>query len=108
MPYPPHHETLSHVTKDNWRDLAAKKKQATLDAIPKEWRFDASQYAQLKNVTDVPAKTGILSDKDLEITEIDDANELASKIAKGTYTSVDVATAYLKRAAVAHQLVNCA
>lgn len=107
MVFPPLHTTLPHVTKDNWRDFAAQKKQATLDAIPKEWRFDASQFAQQKNVIDVPAKTGILSDKDLEITEIDDANQLAAKLADGTYSAVEVTTAYLKRAAVAHQLVNC-
>lgn len=76
MVFPPHHETLPHLTKDNWREHAAKKKQSTLDAIPKEWRFDVSKYAQLKNVIDVPKQTGILSDKDLEITEIDDATQV--------------------------------
>jgi amidase len=107
MVYPPHHETLPHLTKDNWREHAAKKKQSTLDAIPKEWRFDAAKYAGQKNVIDIPRQTGILSDKDIEITEIDDANQLAAKLADGSYTAVDVTTAYLKRAAVAHQLVNC-
>jgi len=107
MVYPPHHETLPHLTKDNWREHAAKKKQSTLDAIPKEWRFDAAKYAGQKNVIDIPRQTGNLSDKDIEITEIDDANQLAAKLADGSYTAVDVTTAYLKRAAVAHQLVNC-
>lgn len=107
MPYPPYHATLPNVTKDTWRDLAAKKKQSVLDAIPKGWQFDASKYAGRSNVTDVPKETGILSSRDLEITEIDDANELVAALASGTYSAVEVTTAFLKRAAIAHQLVNC-
>lgn len=52
---------------------------------------------------EVPSK--ILSAQELEITEHKSVVELAKKIAEKKYTSVDVVTAYCKRAAIAHQLV---
>lgn len=78
--YPPHHEKLEHVTKDNWRDLAAKKKQSVIDAIPSEWLLPKGKYDDLQNVMDVPKDCGILSAKELEITEIDDASEVSLPI----------------------------
>ena len=76
MPYPPHHTTLSHITKDNWREHAAKKKQSVIDAIPSEWKFDASKYGDRSNVLSVPEETGLLSAQELEITNVDDATQV--------------------------------
>ena len=78
MLYPPHHTTLSHITKDNWREHAAKKKQSVLDAIPSEWKFDASKYDDRSNILSVPEETGLLSSQELEITDIDDATQVRS------------------------------
>ncbi|KAK9899619.1 amidase [Cystobasidium minutum MCA 4210] len=104
---PPHHEKLPHVTKENWRELAAQKKQSVYDAIPKRWLLPKGKYDDLLNVMDVPKDCGILSSKDLEITEIDDVPVLAKKIAQEELSSAEVATAFCKRAAIAHQLTNC-
>lgn len=78
--YPPHHEKLPHVTKENWRDLAAKKKQSVYDAIPQEWLLPKGKYDDLNDVMHVPEDCGILTAKDLEITEIDDVPVVSSVV----------------------------
>lgn len=66
------------------------------EAIPKESGID---------VTKIPEK--FLSEKEIEITDLTGVS-LAAAIASGKYTSVEVFTAYAKRATMAHQLTNCA
>ncbi|BGO91547.1 hypothetical protein NBRC10512_003206 [Rhodotorula toruloides] len=103
-----YHQTLPHLTKDNWREHAAAKREQRDGLIPTEWRLSPDVLAAAgDNVTGVPATCGILSAKELEITELDEVEELAKRIADKTYTAVEVATAFSKRAAVAQQLTNC-
>lgn len=59
------------------------------------------------DVSSIPRTCGILSPKDLEITENYDAVGLAEAIAACKYTAVEVATAFSKRAIIAHQLTCC-
>lgn len=56
---------------------------------------------------DVPRTCGILTEKELDITENYDATALVEKMAKGDLKSVEVVTAFCKRAAVAQQCVSC-
>lgn len=74
--YPPHHTTLPHITKDNWREHAAAKRDSRDKLIPAEWRLTPDKYDKLVNVLGVPADCGILSATELEITELDDATEV--------------------------------
>ncbi|UNI17103.1 Amidase [Purpureocillium takamizusanense] len=60
-----------------------------------------------KNVTAIPRECGILSPEEIEITETYDATALASAIASRKLTAVAVATAFAKRAIIAHQLTCC-
>ncbi|GJN80011.1 hypothetical protein PLIIFM63780_003535 [Purpureocillium lilacinum] len=60
-----------------------------------------------KNVTAVPRECGILSPGEVEITETYDATALAAAIASKKLTAVAVATAFAKRAIIAHQLTCC-
>lgn len=60
-----------------------------------------------KDVTAVPRESGLMSDKELEITEKYDAVALAEAIASKKLTAVAVATAFAKRAIIAHQLTCC-
>ncbi|CAI6067343.1 unnamed protein product [Clonostachys chloroleuca] len=60
-----------------------------------------------KDVSNVPQESGILSAKDLEITDQYDAVALAEAIASKKLTAVEVATAFAKRAIIAHQLTCC-
>ncbi|CAF1403491.1 unnamed protein product [Rotaria magnacalcarata] len=92
----------------DWEEKAIKKRSSLLDLIPQEWRLPESILTALPNdCTMIPAQCGILSELDLEITEINEIDELVHRIAEGRYTAVEVTTAYCKRAAIAHQLVNC-
>lgn len=59
------------------------------------------------NVTDIPRTCGILSKEEISITEDYDAIALAEAIAERKLTAVQVAKAFCKRAAIAHQLSCC-
>lgn len=76
--------------------------------IPKEYHLpkDIIDKPPL-NVTDIPRTCGILSKEELYITEDYDATALAEAIANRKLTAVEVATAFCKRAAIAHQLSRC-
>ncbi|KAL4780085.1 putative amidase C550.07 [Aspergillus varians] len=76
--------------------------------VPKELRLPASIIqAPPKNVTKVPRECGLLSQQELEITEKFDAVALAKQIASKKFTAVAVATAFAKRAILAHQATCC-
>ncbi|KAF2672715.1 amidase [Microthyrium microscopicum] len=95
---------------EDWREVSARKKKSNLEKIPNEWRLSAdirAKYSDSANVLDVPKTSGVLSSKEVEITEAYDASGLLERIAAGELSSYDVAVAFCKRAAIAHQLVNC-
>ncbi|KIW68847.1 acetamidase [Phialophora macrospora] len=88
-----------------WEDIAADKKARIDKSIPDEWRIGVQ--GQDDSVMDVPAKSGILSSEEIDITN-SSAVDLVAKLASGQLKSVDVTLAFCKRAALAHQLLNCA
>jgi Asp-tRNA(Asn)/Glu-tRNA(Gln) amidotransferase A subunit family amidase len=59
------------------------------------------------NVLDIPAKCGILSAREIDITEGYDATALLQKLASKELSAVEVTTAFCKRAAIAQQLTFC-
>lgn len=87
-----------------WKYIAAKKKQEQNDSIPKEWLI--STDTERLDVRSIPKECGLLSTKELEITETVDVGVLLTKLAKAEWSSVEVTTAFYKRATVAHQLVE--
>jgi amidase len=89
MPFPAHHETLKHVTKDNWKDLAAVKRKSVYNAIPENWLLPEGKYSDLQNVMDVPKDCGLLSEQELEITEIDDVAEVGSVLSCAFLCTLD-------------------
>lgn len=89
-------------------ELIAQRKQAERDAlIPAAWRLSSLPAEDVLNVTHVPAKSGILSANEIEITEGYDAMALAEAIRTKALTSVQVTMAFCKRAAIAQQVTNC-
>lgn len=60
-----------------------------------------------KDVRAVPRECGLLTPSELEITDKYDAVGLAEAIASKKLTAVAVATAFCKRAIIAHQLTCC-
>ncbi|KAI4620720.1 uncharacterized protein J4E87_007048 [Alternaria ethzedia] len=96
----------------DWRTLAASKREFVYAKIPKDWRLPSSQTSQYTedssiSVLDVPRTCGILTEKELDITENYDATDLVKMMAEGQLTSTEVVTAFCKRAAVAQQCVSC-
>ncbi|KAF2157139.1 amidase [Myriangium duriaei CBS 260.36] len=91
----------------SYKAIAARK-QAERDArIPSDWRLKTLPPASQTNVLDIPRTCGILTERELQITEIRDATALIKDLQAGLVTSSQVARAFCKRAAIAHQVTNC-
>lgn len=99
----------------DWREIVAQKRTLLQNQIPAEWRLSDTLLESLpvsspKGIRlineDVPRRSGILSDVELEITENYSASQLLQKLASREYTSLAVTTAFCKRAAIAQQLVS--
>ncbi|KAH0164461.1 amidase, partial [Aureobasidium melanogenum] len=74
--------------------------------IRNEWKL-SKKLALGNNVLEVPKTCGILSDREITITEENDAVDIVDKIRQQEYTAEEVTLAFCKRAAVAQQLTNC-
>ncbi|KAL3447800.1 amidase signature domain-containing protein [Aspergillus insuetus] len=100
------------IPASDWQVLVTKKR-AQLDAqIPAEWRLSESFLASIPAngrliEDDVVRRSGILSNEELEITENYSAKGLLSNLASGDMSSLQVTTAFCKRAAIANQLTSC-
>ena len=102
--------TAPHIA--DWQTLAQSKRESVFAAIPKDWLLPLSQTSQYTetssiSVLDVPRTCGILTEKELDITENYDATDLVGMMAERRLTSTEVVTAFCKRAAVAQQCVSC-
>ncbi|KAF1918102.1 amidase signature domain-containing protein [Ampelomyces quisqualis] len=96
----------------DWQELAKSKRESAFARIPTDWILPTtltSQYTETTglNVLDVPRTCGLLTEQELAITEDHDATALVELMSTGKLKSVDVVTAFCKRAAIAQQCVNC-
>ncbi|KAJ7175978.1 general amidase [Mycena filopes] len=98
----------SNVTavQSDWQERCAQRKRAQTQSIPPDWLIEALPKSQL-NVMDVPRQCGLLSALELEITETVDVQILLDKLRAAEWSSVQVTTAFYKRAIIAQQLTNC-
>ncbi|KAJ5211857.1 acetamidase [Penicillium cinerascens] len=87
-----------------WEERAADKRNRIDDSIPSEWKIQ--NLPTDDSVFDFPQRSGLLSGQELTITQ-SSATDLVKKLAQGELKAVDVTIAFCKRAALAHQLVNC-
>ena len=102
--------TRTTSTTNDWRTLVARKREQLDDQIPSEWRLTERFLATIPTSgrlieADVIRGSGILSEIELDITENYSATELLVELSKGNRSSVQVTTAFCKRAAIAQQLV---
>jgi amidase len=88
----------------NWKDLAAAKKAHQQTTIPRQWIIANPPPKDQLDVSALPESYGVLSAKDVEITN-SQVDVLLAKLADGTWSAMDVTTAFSKRAIIAHQLV---
>jgi hypothetical protein len=94
-------------TEAPWQSIARRKQQEQANAIPQSWTLKTRPAANRKNVLAIPRECGILSGREIEITEKYDATALVQQLVARKLKSVDVVTAFCKRAAIAQQLVRC-
>lgn len=92
---------------EKWQLVAWAKQDERFSRIPKDWILPFSPSPHVKTYVDIPRKCGLLSAEELRITEQYDACGLAEAIRKRELKCADVARAFCKRAAIAHQLTNC-
>lgn len=98
------------MTISTWQEKAAAKRAEIAAKIPQEWLLSAEFLKEATgdaNVLDIPARCGILTSSEIQITEIQDATTLRDKLVARELSAVEVATAFCKRAAIAQQLTCC-
>lgn len=93
------------MTTTTWQERAQAKKRQQLESIPKEWVLTSLPDKDQLDVSEFPKTCGLLSAREIEITE-SHVDVILSNLAKGTWSAVEVTTAFSKRAVVAHQLVR--
>ncbi|KAK6387039.1 hypothetical protein LTS17_000304 [Exophiala oligosperma] len=94
-----------------WETLVQAKQAEAAEKIPKEWLLPESLTPNISEtgdtcVLDVPRESGLLTAKQLEITEAYDATALLEKLHSGQLTSAEVTEAFCIRAAIAQQVVR--
>ncbi|USP74811.1 uncharacterized protein yc1106_02085 [Curvularia clavata] len=90
-----------------WELVSQRKKAEQNARIPAEWRLSMLPGPEVHNYTEIPRECGLLTKEELQITEQYDAVALAKVIREKQLKCLDVARAFCKRAAIAHQLTNC-
>ncbi|KAK8061223.1 hypothetical protein PG997_015444 [Apiospora hydei] len=104
---------------ESWQDKVARKRWSRQNDIPTAWALPESVLDSLPALCDFPSTrlnliakdvpwlSGILTEREIEITESHTVTSLLEGLASGTFTSVEVTLAFSKRAAIAQQLTNC-
>ena len=102
-------------TTSTWQEIAARKRAARDVLIPAVWKLPSKflprdpplfEYGP-QNVLNVPRECGLLNSTELQITEGYTIKTLLQALSSRKVSSVDVTTAFCKRAAIAQQLTNC-
>ncbi|KAI8681032.1 Amidase [Fusarium keratoplasticum] len=96
----------------DWKSLIEAKRAHLYAQIRPEWRLPGNITKQVHHTSDASAfdllnNTNLLSQRERKITENYDASELIEMMATAVISSVEVTTAFCKRAAAAQQLTNC-
>ncbi|KAL4918643.1 amidase signature domain-containing protein [Aspergillus aurantiobrunneus] len=92
-----------------WEAQASKACNILQQSIPKQWMIPSDQLPPVNqlDVVDFPRKSGVLTDKELAITEMS-ATALVTAMGKGGFSAEEVVVAFLKRSVIGHQLLNFA
>jgi hypothetical protein len=95
----------------DWEAIGKEKRAQAAEKIPKAWRLDAKYTANISetasnNVLGVPGECGLLTSKQLDITENYDATALLEKLHSGAFSAFEVTEAFCIRAAIAQQVVR--
>lgn len=95
------------MSQDSWKDRAAAKRAETLNKIRPEWRLSADDIERANRQRDI---TGSFIEQFLDKDEVSVTSltsvPLLETLAEQKLSAVQVATAFCRRAAVAHQIVS--
>lgn len=89
-----------------WKEKAHLRRQQQVDAIPVAWRLKEIPQG-FKDSRPIIEGAGILTPRELDITNTVGADKILRKIEDRSWSSEEVATAFCKRAALAEQLTRC-
>ncbi|KAK1142316.1 hypothetical protein N8T08_008061 [Aspergillus melleus] len=97
------------MSTQSWKPQAQKARDILQKSIPAQWLLPSDQLppATQKYVEDFPRKSGLLNDRELDITN-KSAIALVVDMEAGILSAEEVAIAFLKRAVLGHQLLNFA
>lgn len=87
----------------SWLHVAEEKQQEIYAAIPQAYLI-RDDLLGASYVIDLPRRSGLLTARELRITE-SRAVDIVQRVRSREYSSVEVATAFCKRASIAHQAV---
>ena len=92
---------------NTWEVEAEKSRKVLRESIQQKWLLpqDKLPSSNRLNVLSVPEESGLLTGKELEITE-SDATHLVERMGAGEWSAEEVTIAFLKRATIGHQLVS--
>lgn len=100
--------TIIQVTMSlrRWERQAQKGRDILEKSIPKQWLAPADRLPPVtqKSVLDFPRRSGLLSERELAITDMS-ATELVAQMGMGKLKAEEVVVAFLKRAVLGYQLV---
>ncbi|KAJ3316440.1 hypothetical protein HDU93_004426, partial [Gonapodya sp. JEL0774] len=98
----------SREAKPSWESVRDQKQAQRAAKIPAEWRIPEEKLHLIGDLgaIDFVEKSGILSERELEITSWT-AVEVLKRIHAGKITSYEVTKAICHRAAIAQQISNC-
>lgn len=91
----------------SWESIVDEKRARQLAAIPPAWRLPEPVRTSSQSLLEIIRSCGILTSEELQWTEVMDISELVSLVASRKVSSVQLTTAFCKRAAIAQQLSKC-
>ncbi|KAI2465553.1 amidase [Annulohypoxylon bovei var. microspora] len=93
---------------ESWKAKAAAKRASTLAKIYPQWRLSPGDIARASTQRDLtgPFIQQFLGPQDISIISMDSL-PIINAVKQGNLTSFEVATAFCKAAAIAHQIGNC-
>lgn len=106
---------MTSPSTNDWQARGAEKRARCQTQIPKAWHLPSALVQGLKHPLEssknnlielgIARRSGLLTEKELKITEGYDVQSLLDALASGELSSLDVTVAFCKRAAIAQQLV---
>lgn len=91
----------------HWKQRAAIKREQQYAQIPVEWRIDPLPSPLPKSALEYIKGSDLLTPLEHGITSTTSATKLLAQIKSRELSSLQVATAFCKRAAIAQQLTRC-